>query len=269
MAALYADATVYDILHTPGTAAEVDALERIEREWARGSGRRLAPRRLWFEPACGTGRCLRVARGRGRRVGGYDANPAMVAYARRRLGAVVHVAAMTDGTVPGVRPGTVALALNPVNTIRHLPDDAAVLAHLDQVATLLAPGGLYCVGISLVDYARLEPDEDVWEGVRGRCRVSQVVNYLPPEPGTPRARVETVISHLTIARPGGVEHRDDRYDLRCYDRRQWGRLVSRSALRRVGRRDALGRALAGREPPYVWEVLAGRPVPDLPSARLL
>ena len=268
MAGLYGDAAIYDILHAPGTAAEVDALERIERDWARAGGRRLAGRRLWYEPACGTGRYLRVAHGRGRRVGGYDRDPGMVAYAQRRLGSLVRVAAMTDRTVPGVRPGAVALAFNPVNTIRHLPDDAAVLAHLAQVAALLAPGGVYCVGISFVDYDRLEPEEDLWEGARGRCRVSQLVNYLPPEPGTPRSRLETVISHLTVSRPSGEEHRDDRYDLRCYDRRQWRRLVARSALRRVGSRDAAGRPLAGRELPYAWEVLAGPPVPGFPSAGL-
>ena len=65
---LYADPTVYDILYTPGTAAEIDALERVERSLA---GDRLRPDRLWFEPACGTGRCLRVAAGRGRRVAGF------------------------------------------------------------------------------------------------------------------------------------------------------------------------------------------------------
>jgi hypothetical protein len=77
-----------------------------------------------------------------------------------------------------------------------------------------------------------------------------------------------VISHLTVTRPAGDVHRDDRYDLRCYDRSQWDRLVARSALRRVGGRDAAGRPLAGRVLPYCWEVLAGPPVPGLPSVLL-
>ncbi len=253
MAGLYADASVYDILQTPGTAAEVDGFERVEAAWGGASGR---ADRLWFEPACGTGRYLRVAAGRGRRVGGYDRDPGMVAYAARRLGPVVRTADMTDPMVPGVRPGAVSFAFNPVNTIRHLPDDAAVLAHLAQVAWLLAAGGLYVVGISLTDYDWLEPEEDLWEAARGRCRVSQLVNYLPPEPGTPRARLETVVSHLTITRPGGVEHRDDHYDLRTYDARQWRRLVERSALRRVASCDGEGQPLAGRRLPYQLEVLA-------------
>jgi hypothetical protein len=254
-APLYADAAVYDILQTPGTAAEVDALERVEEAFG---GAPSAHDRLWYEPACGTGRYLRVAAGRGRRVGGYDRDPGMVAYAARRLGQAVRRADMTEAMVPGVRPGAVAFAFNPVNTIRHLPDDGAMLAHLAQVAWLLQPGGLYVVGISLTDYGNLVDEEDLWEAARGPCRISQLVNYLMPEPGTARARTETVVSHLTITRPSGVEHRDDRYDLRCYDRRQWRRLVERSALRRLGACDAFGRVTTARHLSYQFEVLAPR-----------
>lgn len=256
MNGLYGDAAVYDILSTPGTAAEIDAIEQVEAAWGGEGARR--PDRLWFEPACGTGRYLRVAQRRGRRVGGYDRDPGMVAYAARRLGPAVRVGGLTDPMAQGVLPGAVALAFTPVNSIRHLQDDRAMLAHFAQVAWLLAKGGLYVVGISLTDYAWLEPEEDLWEAARGRCRVSQLVNYLPPEPDTARARSETVISHLTITRPGGVEHRDDRYDLRCYDRRQWRRLLERSRLRHLASCDGTGEPLAGRRLPYQLEVLGPR-----------
>ena len=49
---LYADPSLYDILHTPGTAAEVTAWRRSRRRLAAGTCDRS---RLWFEPACGTG----------------------------------------------------------------------------------------------------------------------------------------------------------------------------------------------------------------------
>ena len=65
----YSDPAVYDILHAPGTAAEVDAHEKIERALMPG---RLKKRRLWFEPACGSGRYLKVAAGRGRGQGHGD-----------------------------------------------------------------------------------------------------------------------------------------------------------------------------------------------------
>lgn len=256
---LYADPALYDILHTPGTAAEVDALERVERACA---GRhRLRRDRLWLEPACGTGRILRVAAGRGRRVAGWDLDASLLDYARRRLpsGARLFQADLTAAAEAarrvGLRSGTVDFACLPVNTLRHLASDAAVLAHLSQVAELLRPEAVYVVGISLTDYAWLHEEEDVWTAARGRCRVSQVVNYLPPEPGTRRDRTEQVVSHLTVKRPRGEEHLDDFYDLRTYDRRQWRRLVARSPLVHAGSFDGWGKPLAGRSPNYQYEAL--------------
>lgn len=257
---LYADPALYDILYTPGTAAEIDALERIERALAAGS--HLRPDRLWFEPACGTGRCLRVAAGRGRRVAGFDREPALLAYAAARLArgprgagrprARLFTADLADFAAAaaraGLRPDSVDLAFITVNSLRHLGTDRAMLAHFAQVRDLLRPGGLYLVGISLTDYRWLWPDEDLWTAARGRCRVSQLVNWLPPEPGTPRARQERAISHLTVTRPGGTLHLDDAYDLRCYDLRQWRRLVGASALASAGSFDARGRPL----PPGIW-----------------
>ncbi|MCP4573776.1 MAG: class I SAM-dependent methyltransferase [bacterium] len=245
MAGLYANPSLYDILHTPGTAGEVDVLEGIEAKCGHPGGR-------WYEPACGTGRYLRVALRRGRRVTGYDSDPGMVAYARQRLGKRVFSGSMTDAEAPGGLSGSVGLAFNLVNTVRHLESDRDLLAHLDQVARLLGPGGLYVVGISLTDYATAEDDEDVWDAARGRCRVIQIVNYLPPAPGS---RVETVVSHLLVRRPGGTEHYDDSYGLRTYDTRQWRRVVGRSALRRAASLDSWGRPLPLGPANYQLEIL--------------
>lgn len=264
---LYADPAVYDILYTPGTAAEMDALERIERRLTPGP---LRPDRLWLEPACGTGRCLRVAQRRGRRVAGFDREPGMLAYAAARLGSaaprggrprlfaadLADFAAAARGA--GLREGTVDFAFVTVNSLRHLPTDRAMLAHFGQVAVLLRPGGLYVVGLSLTDYQWLWPDEDLWTAARGHCRISQVINWLPPEPGTPRGRRERALSHLTITRPGGTEHVDDAYDLRCYDRKQWQRLLAASALAHAGSFDARGRPLPPGQWPYQLEALRRR-----------
>jgi SAM-dependent methyltransferase len=260
---LYADPVLYDILYTPGTAAEVDALERIERRQARG--RKLKRDRLWLEPACGTGRYLRTAAGRGRRCLGFDLDDRQLDYARRRrqrgAGRPPRYcrADMADFIAPcGLRDGSVDFAFNPVNSIRHLPTDRAMLDHFAQVARVLRPGAVYVVGISLVDYDWLLPEEDLWEGRRGACRVSQLVNYLPPEPGTALARVERAVSHLTVTRPREVRHFDAAYDLRCYDLRQWQALLRRSDLRRIAGCDAFGQALEGRTLPYQLEVLGPR-----------
>ena len=259
MAGLYADPVLYDILYTPGTAAEVDALERIERRHTEHS---LKKNRMWFEPACGTGRYLRVAQGRGRRVAGFDLDERQLAYARGRLKCPArHLfkADMVDFQEAfgqaGLPSGRFTFAFNPVNTLRHLPSDAAFVHHFEQMAQVMAPGALYVVGLSLTDYDWLYPEEDVWQTARGSCRVTQLVNYLPPEPGTKRGRRETVISHLTVNRPRGEEHFDDSYDLHCCDRAQWRRVLKRAPVEWIASCDGSGQPLGDRVLPYQWEVL--------------
>lgn len=266
---LYAEPALYDILYGPDTWREIDALERIEKAIAGGGRASLRRDRLWFEPACGSGRYLRVAAARGRRAAGFDLSADMLAYAanrriRSRSRAATRApryfqADMIDflpaASRAGLRPGSVDFAFNPVNSIRHLESDRAVLAHLGQVARMLRPGAAYVVGISLTDYDFLLEEEDLWTAARGSCRVTQLVNYLPPEPGTNLARAERVISHLTVERPRGIEHLDHTYVLRTYDQRQWRGLVRRSPLARAGTYDARGR-LAGPGPhAYQYEVL--------------
>lgn len=242
---LYADPMLYDILHTPGTADEVDALERIENDHARG-----APA-TWLEPACGSGRYLRLAAKRGRRVLGFDLEPAMIAYAEdrsRRAGlgerSRYFVADMRD-FIGSIDTGSVGLAFNLINTVRHLMTDRQVLRHFDGIARVLHRRGVYAVGISLTEYGLEPPSEDIWTAQRGRCRLTQIVQYLPP---TDRGgdRVESVYSHLTVQRPGGEEHIPSSYGLRAYDLEQWQGLIARSAMEVAAVTDAFGRPA---EPP--------------------
>jgi SAM-dependent methyltransferase len=273
---LHADPVVYDILQTPGTAREVDALERIERMYGRPIG--FAERSTWCEPACGTGRYLRVAARRGHRVIGCDIRPELIAYARRRLehlrvggeerahlfvgdiaGSDLALRAGVNGDHGQPAAGVADFAFIPVNTLRLLENDERVLTHLAQIARVLRPGGIYVVGISLIAAGSeldgdLQPEEDVWSATRGRCRVSQIVNYLPPAwTGLPRR--EVVISHLMVERPSGVEHDDGRYELRTYTAAQWRELVARSPLSHVATLDNEGRPAEGRSLPYQLEVL--------------
>ena len=265
-ASLYSDPLVYDVLFGPGTAREVDALERIARQWVRTRG----GARTWLEPACGSGRYLRVLARRGYGVIGFDRSAAMIAFARPRVMACwrgararpphLVVADMVDFDL-GRRCAD--FAFNLFNTIRHLPSDAAMRAHFAAMARALRPGGVYAVGLSTSRYGREPLDEDVWESRRGGLRVRQVVQYLPPgvleagQPARARRRLERVVSHLRVERPGRrPEHRDATYDLRCYDERQWRRLVASSALVEVGAVDSAGRPIAGDGSTYAIRLLA-------------
>ena len=251
-AAAYADPAVYDILHSPHTAGEVDLFQDCAREWG-------APGGPWLEPACGSGRYLRVLAARGVTCTGFDLDPLMLAYARDRLRGRKQLApvrlfradmANFVGTIGSRRH---AIAFNPVNTLRHLHRPREVAEHLRQVALALKPGGLYLVGISFSRYGEEEASEDVWTARRGSCSVRQIVQYLPADP---RERMEKVFSHLQVDRPRGREHLDSSYRLRSYDLRQWKGVVRRSPLRRVGAIDDLGNRVTGDiETGYQIEVL--------------
>ncbi len=269
----YADPSIYDILHAPGTADDVRGLIRVVESspLARVKG-------AWLEPACGTGRFLRaVARWYGRRSAersrfrgiGFDLSPAMVAYAdERAAGAglakeLTHfVADMRDfesaaGTVfKDCRP-KVAVAFNLINTIRHLETDAAMVAHLRAVGRVLARGGRYIVGLTLSAYGIEEETEDVWVGARGRCKVTQVVQYLPPTGSRgDAARVERVISHMTVERPRGVEHIDSTYGLRGYNLKQWRDVTAKGGLAIEAVHNAAGEPVDAHEPGYYLFTLA-------------
>lgn len=259
---LYADPMIYDILYSPQTAVEVTAFERVETLFAGGV---LKDNRVWFEPACGTGRYLRVASRRGRQTSGFDLDGGQIEYSTKRAARFKGLSQqyfkadmrnfLAAARKSGLPKSSVDFAFNPVNSIRHLESDKHMLEHLDQMAEILKPGAIYLVGISLTDYDFLIPEEDLWEGARGLCKVSQLINFLPPEPGTPRARIETAISHLTVTRPKGEEHFDDFYDLRTYNTTQWRQLIAKSKLKCAGSFDASGKPLADRSLPYQLEVL--------------
>lgn len=256
----YAAPHLYDILVTPGTAAEADVLETVVRRLGRVPDGRL----LWLEPACGPGRLLRVLAGRGHRVVGFDINPAMVADARARLRrrGLARRARILEGDLVDcgglLPPGSADAAFTTDNSLRHLTDDRGMHDHFAGIARLLKPGGVYVVGISLTRPGGEPPEEDVWTAARGRCRVTQVVNYLPPGEGGAGPRFERVVSHLMVTRPRGVEHLDHVYDLRTYSPRQWESLVGRSALQRIASLDRDGLPRGRRDLLYQYEVLAPR-----------
>ncbi len=251
----YADASVYDILHAEGTAEEVDCLERLAHTFAAD-----APN-VWLEPACGSGRLIRLAAKRNdeRVVIGFDLEPRMIRYASRRAEKANlsdrHQLFVSDMTsfAGHITPESVGFALNVINTIRHLASDSDLLAHFEQVSRVLHPEGVYVVGISLTRYGCEMPSEDVWSGKRGRCAVQQVVNYTPSD-----RRQEMVYSTLTVTRPSGEQVISSSYPLRTYSLAEWKKAIDRSALRVIGLTDVLGDPDEPEEPGYGLWVLARR-----------
>jgi SAM-dependent methyltransferase len=248
---LYADPHVYDVLHDVGTVRDVRVLAKI----AARCGTLPPPgQRLWLEPACGSGRfLLAIAAQRawlGDRAIGFDQSPAMVQYANERANAAgararvrCAVAEMEDFIQPlRLKPASVHIAFNPINSIRHLASDAAMLRHFRQMRDALAPGGVYIVGVSLVAYRWEQPTEDIWKAERAGLSVTQVVQFLPANPGVRGAwgRRERVVSHLAITHQGKAIDRTSRYWLRCYSKAQWLALLARSGFVIAGVADTDG-----------------------------
>ncbi len=214
----------YDIVHAAGTAAEVTQLERLNRKFGTG-GRR------WLEPACGTGRFLRVLARRGYKPVGYDANPMMLDYARRRLRSHNLRAQLCEGDMAAfMRPGAFDLAFNLINTFRHLLEPLEAVAHLNCIAQSLRPGGVYVLGIDLVDYDDPQPGEETWIARRGRCQVRHIMFNIPPEP---HLRRERIINHLIVDKPSGRETYHSHYDLQSYNLAEWLYLLDESELQCV------------------------------------
>lgn len=258
----YADAAVYDILHSPGTAEELDGVESLAT--------RLAPapilRQWWLEPACGTGRLVRLAARRGRRCIGFDRSPVMVAYARRRLAGLparlieADMESFADLVTREVGEQRIGVAFNIINTIRHLDSDDAFARHLRDMARVLAPRGLYIVGISLSAYGLEYPSEDVWHGARGKCSVTQVVNYIPPvTPAEIRRRSERVLSHLAVRRGTREEHIDSTYTLRTWNLSQWRAAIAACGWSVIDVADDAGNPCEPGEPGYTLWALTPRP----------
>lgn len=252
----YSIPAIYDVLHAPGTAGEVDAIIRLARRFHPPAAHRGA---AWLEPACGTARHLRLAAKRGFRAIGFDHERAMIDYARARLprSARLFVAPMERFVLP--RGPRAALAFNLINSIRHLPSDAAMLRHLGAVRRALDPGGIYIVGIGLAAYGLEAETEDVWKGRRGACRVTQVVQYLPASGRRGRERDERVVSHLTVRAGRSVRDIDSTYTLFSYDLAQWRRVLARARFDVLAVADQDGHDTPPVEPGYALWVLRPRP----------
>lgn len=227
----------YDILHAPGTAGETSILERLAMRHVRTRARREGPVRV-LEPACGTGRYLRVLAGRSYDVMGFDSKSGMIGYAKQRMNRAGRRADLFVGDMTQFSLRSRAdFAFCTFSTIRHITDDQSVLAHLACTARSLRAGGVYIVGLDIADPEFDRQVEDRWVGVRGRCRVTQRVRYTPPARSSRRERVD---SEMCITTPLRVRTLETTYHLRTYTSAQWRSLVRRSPFSIVGAYDVTG-----------------------------
>jgi SAM-dependent methyltransferase len=243
----------YDILHARGTAAEVTGVEAIAERFA-GWDREDRYLNL-LEPGCGTGRHLRVAARRGHQCWGIDLSEPMLAYARHNLDQAGLKATLVDldmasFTAADLKLGhqRIDVALCFINSVRHLPTEESIVSHLKSVSRVLSREGVYAVGVGLAAYGSEQESEDVWKGSRGRCSVTQMVQYLPPpnlvvgdrgseiEP----MRNERVVSQLAITTPSREVFISHTFSLRTYSAAEWEAVLRKAGMRVVGLVDEFG-----------------------------
>jgi SAM-dependent methyltransferase len=264
-ARLYGMPLAYEVLHWKGTGKEVRGLLRIAGKFVGGQAK---ARGTWLEPACGTGRYLRVAAERVEKCIGVDLADELMAFGRNAMSPEMRKKVrLIRGDMTKledvVKAGSVDFAFNMINTVRHVKSDAAMVRHLRGVRHALRPGGVYVVGLSLSWYGVEMPTEDVWQGTLQGLRVLQTVQYLPAAGGgTARKRMEQVLSHLQMTQgrgKGGTSWDvDDRYELLSFNLEEWLKVVERSRMRVIATVDEDGNEIAPAEPGYSIFVLGVR-----------
>ncbi len=209
----------YDIIHANGTAWEVDFLQRLSYRHGYGG-------RDWLEPACGTARYLRVLAKRGYHVVGYDINERSLKYAKSRLKQFGDAAEiLKDDMCTFCRPCEFDIAFNTINTFRHIMNHDDADHHMQLIAQSLRPGGIYILGMDLVDYSDPEPCEEIWDAKRGKCNVQHIMMSIPP---TLDNRNERIINHITVTTPSREHAFQSAYDLLTYNVDECNALIDRS-----------------------------------------
>jgi len=192
-----------------------------------GCFHRFAERRVRrvFEPACGTGRLLVKLAKAGYRVSGNDLNEKAVAYCNNRLARAgfkptIRVGDMSDFKLS--RP--VDAAFNLINTVRHLPTEAAVESHLGCVHDALATGGIYILGLHLTPTRGPRIDDESWSGARGPVKVT---SYMWSKEVDLKGRNERLGIRFDIRTPTKRFQIEDEMNYRTYTVAQMNSLIAR------------------------------------------
>lgn len=207
----------YDAIFDVDTDVEARFLEDAYAEHSSPPERPRAPLRV-LEPACGSGRLMVEMARRGWRPHGFDLTPEMVSFARERLRKEGLEGTVARGDMADFRTrGRFDLAHCLVSTFKYLLTEDAARGHLRSVARALRPGGVYCLGFHLTDYARTRGSRERWKVERDGALVDCTIEGWAADR---RTRLEPVESRMRVLE-GGVEKRArTRWNFRTYDARQ-------------------------------------------------
>ena len=217
----YETPQLYDIVFDADTRTEADFLEALHRRHSRTRGRRS------LELACGSGRLVRELASRGWNAAGFDIQPAMLAYARRRLRRAGTEAELWRDSMQSFRAPRARFDLVHclVSSFKYLLTEEDALACLRRVAAALKPGGIFVLGLHLTDPANRRPLHERWVAERGGIRVVCNTRTWPPADGS---RLESMRTRLRVARRDGSLHEQEtRWQARSYTAAQLRQLLAK------------------------------------------
>ena len=156
---------------------------------------------------------------KGYRTVGLDLSAESLDFARQRCRGLTPMPELHRGDMAVFDLGQArfALAFNLVSSFKYLLDDRAAASHLCCVYDALAPGGVYLLGLHVVDYEyhAEQGDRERWHADADGLAVDAKIFSSVPDPET---RTESVAAYLRVTRaPGDVQRLLCRFPMRTYD----------------------------------------------------
>jgi SAM-dependent methyltransferase len=225
---LYERAELYDIAFSyRDIGAEVDVLT----SWYTGMTDQPGPKRV-LELGAGPARHAREFARRGVEAWALDMSPAMSDYARAQAEAEgVQLKVVTADMTAFELPGRFELVLLMVNSAAHLLTEAAMSRHLECVARMLAPGGVYIMELAHPADDAQHPDGEPprqWSVTRGQTTV-EIHWGQPGDPMDAEQRVRTTTVKLRADIAGRRVGFTEKFPMRA-----WKRETIDAALQRIG-----------------------------------
>lgn len=202
----------WDLAFRDSTREEADFVDALAEKYSPQRPLKI------YEPGCGGGRLVVELSRRGYDVTGIDLSQSSIKYLKRRLRrnglqADVRVANMIDFRCEP----PVDIAINTVNTFRHLTTEADAARHLESVAGSLKRGGFYVIGFHLLPPDAALEDQEVWEARHGKISVHMTLDAFG---ASRKTRLETLRFKMQVRGGKSVKEFTTDYSMRIYTAKQ-------------------------------------------------
>ena len=195
--------------------------------------------KLFFEPACGTGRLMASLNRKGYATCGLDLNEKAVKFCNQRLERAgfkptAIVADMCDFSPADFRSalgkaktskaeGPACVAFNTINSFRHVNSEAAARGHLRSMASMVRRGGIYLLGVHLTP-TKVPPSEtESWSARRGNLAINTHMWTINRDK---KKRMERFGIRFDVHTPSRSFRINDELHLRSYTPAQMNRLIA-------------------------------------------